>query len=67
MTEYVVWCETHRDYLRRASVGGTTWTADADEACRYLTKPAARKAADLATWLDHRPTPWAVADRDAEV
>jgi len=60
-TEYVVWCPPHRHYLRHASAGGTTWTEDRDEARRYPTKQAARRASDLATWRDHRPDIWAVA------
>lgn len=60
-TEYVVYCETHRDYLAFRGVSGTTWRADQSEAKRYATKPAAQKDARLATWLDHKPIVWAVA------
>lgn len=59
-TAWVVYCETHRNFLARASVGGTTWTDARAAAKRYDTKPAAQAAAKLATWLDHRPIVWAV-------
>lgn len=64
-TEWVVYCPAHRHYLLRASVGGTTWRTEQTEAKRYATKPAAAAAAKLATWLDHNPTPWALAARQA--
>lgn len=63
-TEWIVYCTTHKHYLVRATVSGTTWTDDKAEAQRY-TKPAAGKAAKSATWLDHTPTPWAVAETEA--
>lgn len=61
-TAWVVYCPTHRHYLVHASAGGTTWADAQTDAKRYETKPAARKAAELATWLDHDPVPWALAD-----
>jgi hypothetical protein len=64
-TQWVVYCPTHRHYLVHASVSGTTWTDDKAEARTYATKPAAAKARDLATWLDHRPTVWALAETTA--
>lgn len=70
-TEWVVYCTTHRHYLRYASAGGTTWTDSQEEARRY-TKAEARRAAESATWLDHKPVSWplpsgipAELDRDA--
>lgn len=61
-TKWVVYCETHREFLKFAGVSGTSWTADQTEARRYDTKPAAQEAVKSATWLDHRPIAWAVAD-----
>lgn len=66
-TRWVVWCETHAEFLVFAGVSGTTWSADREEARRFDTKPAALRAVELATWLDHRPVPWAVADEPAFV
>lgn len=59
-TVFVVYCEMHREYLKHVSVTGTTWRRDQSEAKRFATKPAAQKAAQQATWLDHRPIVWAV-------
>jgi hypothetical protein len=58
-TVWVVYCPAHRHYLVHASAGGTTWTNDGNKAREFVTKPAARKAAEKATWLDHDPHPWA--------
>lgn len=66
-TIWIVYCTTHRHYLVGASVAGTTWTDDRSKAARFETMPRARKAAELATWLDHKPTPWALADDTAEI
>lgn len=66
-TLYLVYCPPHRHYLVHASGGGTTWSDDQAGARRYVTKPAARKAAESATWLDHRPHVWAVAAEVAEL
>lgn len=66
-TEYVVYCTTHKHYLRHVGVSGTTWRDRRSEAKRYPTKAAARKAAERATWLDHKPVPWAVPDEAAEL
>ena len=46
---YVVWCSTHRHYLRHVGVTGTSWTADQSEAKRYPSKPKADADADRAT------------------
>jgi hypothetical protein len=62
-TEWIVYCETHRHYLRFVGGTGTTWRDDQAEAKRYPTKPAARADAEKATWLDHRPIVWAVEGR----
>jgi hypothetical protein len=59
-TEYVVWCQTHSNYLKFVGSTGTSWCEDQTEAKRYATKPAAAAAAKQATWLDHRPIAWAV-------
>lgn len=67
LTEYVVYCETHRNYLKFVSSTGTSWCDDQAEAKRYSTKPAAAGAAKKATWLDHRPIVWAVAATQAEL
>jgi hypothetical protein len=66
-TQWVVYCPAHRHHLVHASVGGTTWTEDPARAHRFATKPAARRAAELATWLTHNPTPWPVAETTAEL
>jgi hypothetical protein len=64
-TEYVVYCETHGEYLKFASSTGTTWRRDQAEAKRYATKPAARADADKARWLDHKPVVWALPETEA--
>lgn len=61
-TEWVVWCGAHQHYLRFVSASGTTWTGSQAEAKGY-TKREAIDAARKATWLDHNPTPWAIAAR----
>lgn len=66
-TEWVVYCETHGQFLAHTSAGGTTWRRDLEEAKRYPTKPQARAAAQNATWLDHRPIVWAVPAACAEL
>lgn len=58
---WVVYCPTHRDYLWRVSAGGTTWRDTQAEARRYPTKQAAQQAAKMATWRDHRPMAWPLA------
>lgn len=66
-TDWLVYCSAHRHYLVFASGTGTTWTGDQAEARRYENKVLARKAAEKATWLDHNPTPWAVAATSATI
>jgi hypothetical protein len=61
-TTWVVWCETHSEYLQRVSASGTTWSDDRAKAALYSTKRQARDAATAATWRDHKPTPWAIGD-----
>lgn len=60
--DWIVYCERHRHYLVYAGPSGTTWTDEQAKARVYPTKPAARKAAEKATWLDHRPIVWARAE-----
>lgn len=60
-TVWLVYCGAHRHYLAFVSVTGTTWRSDQAEAKRYDRKADAVKAARLATWMDHNPTPWAIA------
>lgn len=62
-TEWVVYCPIHRHYLVHAGVTGTTWTDNQDEAPRHRKREAAAKAKE-ATWLDHKPTPWALASKE---
>lgn len=64
MTRWVVWCETHSEFLVFVSGSGTTWSEDRERARRFDTKPSARTAAERATWLDHRPIVWAVHEEE---
>lgn len=66
-TEYVVYCAVHQHYLRHASAAGTNWAGDPKQARRYPSKTQARTAADAATWLDHNPAAWPVAETTAEL
>lgn len=59
--EYVVYCTTHKHYLRFVGPTGATWGSSANEAKRYATRRAARKDAERATWRGHTPTPWIAA------
>lgn len=67
MNEYVVYCAAHRHYLVHSSAARTAWTGDPNGAKHYPNKAHAAWAAKVATWLDHNPTPWPVAQESAEI
>lgn len=60
-TVWVVYCPNHHHFLAFRGVTGTSWRDERVEAKLYYRKADAVKDARLATWLDHNPTPWAIA------
>lgn len=52
---YVVRDRNSGQYLVRASIAGTTWTADRAGARPYPTRDAAEAATKYARWRDYEP------------